>query len=85
MVGYVLVSDRKVDIIDTMTTHFITAEIDLSAAESPLVEAVNAELAKHGEPLRWAITSVDGKKQTAQVEAVVTVSSSPVEVACAQT
>jgi hypothetical protein len=60
-----------------MTTHFITAEIDLSAAESPLVEAVNAKLAKHGEPLRWAITSVDNEKQTAQVEAVVTVANAP--------
>jgi hypothetical protein len=57
---------------DTMTTHFITAEIDLSAAELPLVEEVNAELAKHGEPLRWAIAAVDEEKQTAQVEAVVT-------------
>jgi hypothetical protein len=57
-----------------MTTHFITAEIDLSA-ETPLVEVVTAELAKHGEPLRWAITSVDSNNQTAQVEAVVTVGS----------
>ncbi|NJL43436.1 MAG: hypothetical protein HC935_09335 [Pseudanabaena sp. SU_2_4] len=56
-----------------MTTHFITAEIDLSAVELPLVEEVNAKLAKYGEPLRWAITSVDDEKQTAQVEAVVTV------------
>jgi hypothetical protein len=77
VVGYALDSDRKVDIIDTMTTHFITAEIDLSAAESPLVEEVNAELAKHGEPLRWAITSVNDEKQTAQVEAVVTVLAMP--------
>ncbi len=55
-----------------MTTHFITAEIDLSAKESYLVDQVNAELVKHGEPLRWAITSVDDEKQTAQLEAVVT-------------
>jgi hypothetical protein len=58
-----------------MTTHFITAEIDLNTAESSVIEAVNAELAKHGEPLRWAITSVDAERQTAQVEAVVTVGS----------
>jgi hypothetical protein len=83
VVGSVLVSDRKVDKIKIMTTHFITAEIDLSAVKSTLAEEVHAELAKHGTPLRWAITSVDDNKQTAQVEAVVTVSS-PSEVACAQ-
>jgi hypothetical protein len=77
VVGYVLVSDRKVDKIKTMTTHFITAEIDLSAAKLLLVEEVNAELAKHGEPLRWAITAVDNEQQTAQVEAVVTVLAMP--------
>lgn len=58
-----------------MTTHFITAEIDLNTAESSVIEAVNTELAKHGEPLRWAITSVDADRRTAQVEAVVTVGS----------
>ena len=60
-----------------MTTHFITAEINLSETESNLLEKVNAELTKHGEPLRWAITSVDDDKQTAQVEAVVTLQSLP--------
>ncbi len=63
-----------------MTTHFITAEIDLSAAELPLVEEVNAELAKHGKPLRWAITAVDEETQIAQVEAVVTKPSPTVQV-----
>jgi hypothetical protein len=62
----------KVNELNIMTTHFITAEIDLSATKSSLVDEVNAELVKHGEPLRWAITSVDDEKQTAQLEAVVT-------------
>ncbi|AFY71792.1 hypothetical protein Pse7367_3557 [Thalassoporum mexicanum PCC 7367] len=54
-----------------MTTHFITAEIDIN--EQPLtVEKINQELEQHGDPLRWAVTSVDKEKQTAQVEAVVT-------------
>lgn len=55
-----------------MTTHFITAEIDLSITKPLTAESVINELEKHGKPLRWAITSVDSQKQTALVEAVVT-------------
>lgn len=53
-----------------MTTHFITAEIDLQAAGQNVEQAIQTELGKRGEPLRWAVTDVtDG---VAQVEAVVT-------------
>jgi hypothetical protein len=55
-----------------MTTHFITAEIDLQASPIALNRAIEAELQKRGEPLRWSITKVDTEKQTVQVEAVVT-------------
>jgi hypothetical protein len=55
-----------------MTTHFITAEIDLQENPTELQKAIEAELKKQGEPLRWAISSVDVKKQTCSVEAVVT-------------
>ncbi|CAN1209136.1 hypothetical protein TUMEXPCC7403_02865 [Tumidithrix helvetica PCC 7403] len=55
-----------------MTTHFITAEIDLNEAKPNLVKAISEEISKQGEPLRWAIAAVDLEKQTAQVEAVVT-------------
>ncbi|MBW4645180.1 MAG: hypothetical protein KME23_19675 [Goleter apudmare HA4340-LM2] len=55
-----------------MTTHFITAEIDLQATPKELQQAIEAELEKQGEPLRWAITSVDDEQQKAVVEAVVT-------------
>lgn len=55
-----------------MTTHFITAEIDLNESPVQLQQAIEAELQKRGEPLRWAITSVDEEKQKATVEAVVT-------------
>ena len=55
-----------------MTTHFITAEINLQATPIKLQKAIEAELEKRGEPLRWAIASVDTEKQTAQVEAIVT-------------
>lgn len=56
-----------------MTTHFITAEIDLQESPVQLHQAIEAELQKRGEPLRWAITSVDADGQKAQVEAIVTV------------
>jgi hypothetical protein len=55
-----------------MTTHFITAEIDLQESPVKLQQAIETELAKEGEPLRWAITEVDKDKETVKVEAVVT-------------
>ncbi|MDB9375118.1 hypothetical protein [Nodularia sphaerocarpa] len=55
-----------------MTTHFITAEVDLQETPTELEKAIEAELQKQGEPLRWAITSVDEAQQKATVEAVVT-------------
>jgi hypothetical protein len=56
-----------------MTTHFITAEIDLTESPVELPQAIEAELQKRGEPLRWAVTSVDVEQQKATVEAIVTV------------
>ncbi|HEY9833915.1 MAG TPA: hypothetical protein V6D26_25415 [Stenomitos sp.] len=58
-----------------MTTHFITAEIDLQETPVELQQAIEAELQKRGEPLRWAVTRVDSDRQIAQVEAIVTVES----------
>lgn len=64
-----------------MTTHFITAEIDLQGRgmlqtlPSQLHQEIEVELQRRGEPLRWAVTSVDTEGQTAQVEAIVTVAS----------
>lgn len=55
-----------------MTTHFITAEIDLQETPTELQKTIEAELKKQGEPLRWAITAVDVEKQSCTVEAVVT-------------
>jgi len=55
-----------------MTTHFISAEIDLQETPTELEKVIEAELQKQGEPLRWAITSVDVAQQKATVEAVVT-------------
>jgi hypothetical protein len=56
-----------------MTTHFITAEIDLQENPLQLQREIETELEKRGEPLRWAVTAVDEEKQKALVEAVVTV------------
>ena len=58
-----------------MTTHFITAEINLEETPAQLHTAIEAQLKKQGEPLRWAITSVNVQKQTATIEAVVTLES----------
>ncbi len=58
-----------------MTTHFITAEIDLDQRPAKLHQAIEKELRKQGEPLRWAVTRVDSEQQKAQVEAIVTVES----------
>lgn len=58
-----------------MTTHFITAEIDLQETPVQLQQEIEAELQKRGEPLRWAVTRVDSDRQIAQVEAIVTVES----------
>jgi hypothetical protein len=58
-----------------MTTHFITAEIDLQETPVQLQQEIEAELQKRGEPLRWAVTRVDRDRQKAQVEAIVTVES----------
>lgn len=55
-----------------MTTHFITAEIDLTESTADLQQAIETELEKRGEPLRWAVTAIDDEAQKAIVEAVVT-------------
>ncbi|MCP2731781.1 hypothetical protein [Limnofasciculus baicalensis] len=61
-----------------MTTHFITAEIDLQETPNQLHQAIESELQKRGEPLRWAITNVDTDAQKAMVEAIVIKESSAV-------
>ena len=55
-----------------MTTHFISAEIDLESTQE-LQQAIKTELQKRGEPLRWAVTNVDRERGKVQLEAIVTV------------
>ncbi len=54
-----------------MTTHFITVEIELESSVN-LADRIELLLAEQGEPLRWAIASVDVVKRMAYIEAVVT-------------
>ncbi|HEY9750014.1 MAG TPA: hypothetical protein V6C63_15115 [Allocoleopsis sp.] len=55
-----------------MTTHFITAEIDLQESPVAMQQAIEAELQKRGQPLRWAVTDVNVEQQKAYVDAIVT-------------
>jgi hypothetical protein len=55
-----------------MTTHFITAEIDLTQDPLTLKQTIETELEKQGEILRWAITKADPETKKGQVEAIVT-------------
>lgn len=55
-----------------MTTHFITAEIDLQETPTELQQQIQNQLEEHGQALRWAVTKIDQEKQKATIEAVVT-------------
>lgn len=57
-----------------MTTQFVTVEIPLSESMAMVQSAIAQALAHYGEPLRWAITSIDRDRQIAHLEAVVTCS-----------
>jgi len=54
-----------------MTTHFISAEIDLKESPRLIQKSIETELAKQGDPLRWAITEVDIQQEKIKVEAIV--------------
>ncbi len=58
-----------------MTTQFVTAEIDFQETPAQLHSQIDAQLRLLGEPLRWAITSIDIQRQQVIVEAVVTLES----------
>jgi hypothetical protein len=55
-----------------MKTHLIAVEVDLRNSTIALQQAILAELQKHGEPLRWAVTDVNAETRKAGVEAIVT-------------
>ena len=58
-----------------MNTKFITVEIELEETPDRLHSQIEVELQQHGEPLRWAITSIDIERHKAIVEAIVTLES----------
>ena len=55
-----------------MKTQLITVEIDLQDSPIALQIAIETELQKYGDPLRWAVTEVSVEIQKAYVEAIVT-------------
>lgn len=55
-----------------MTTHFITAEINLQSTPIKLQQEIESQLEQEGKPLRWAVTKINKEQQTAIVEAIVT-------------
>jgi hypothetical protein len=54
-----------------MTIQSIELEIDLSGSFANLNEVIETKLQQWGEPLRWAITSIDPATNIAQIEAIV--------------
>ncbi|MEM9448324.1 MAG: hypothetical protein AAGA75_07300 [Cyanobacteria bacterium P01_E01_bin.6] len=66
--------NRDITIVDaeTLTTLFLEISVDFQASHYELRDSIEIALRSHGEPLRWAITSVDQGRQKVHVEAVVT-------------
>jgi hypothetical protein len=54
-----------------MKIESIELEMDITEVIGSLDTAIETHLQKWGEPLRWAITSVDCDTNIAQIEAIV--------------
>jgi hypothetical protein len=54
-----------------ITTHFVTLELPLQESPAAVLAAITQALESHGEPLRWAITSIHGDRHVMGIEAVV--------------
>ena len=54
-----------------MIIESIEIEMDITAARGELNTAIETKLQEWGEPLRWAITTVDRETNIAQIEAIV--------------
>ena len=55
-----------------MVIDFISTKVDLREDTLNLRKAIELELEKYGQPLRWAITAVDLEQGKVIVEGVVT-------------
>ena len=53
-----------------MKTQLIALEVPVVVA-GKMRSHIEAKLSTYGDPLRWAIVSIDATSQTAQIEAVV--------------
>ena len=72
--GHDLVMELEKNAADAnarLATRFVRMTIDLGGTGVELRHHIETQLSAYGEPLRWAITAVDGAM--AHVEAVVTV------------
>ncbi len=54
-----------------MIIESIEIEMDITAALGALDLEIEAKLQNWGEPLRWAITTVDRETNIAQIEAII--------------
>ncbi|WP_373541879.1 hypothetical protein [Chamaesiphon sp.] len=54
-----------------MIIESIEIEIDINNVSGELDKAIEVALQQWGEPLRWAITTVDRETNIAQIEAIV--------------
>jgi hypothetical protein len=54
-----------------MIIESIEIEMDITTAKGELNTAIETKLQEWGEPLRWAITTVDRNTNIAQIEAIV--------------
>ncbi len=54
-----------------MTIESIEIELDITDLRHILADAIEQKLQQWGEPLRWAITTVDSQTNIAQIEAIV--------------
>jgi hypothetical protein len=58
-----------------MQTQFICLDVFLVPDPIALIQQVETQLSQTGQPLRWAITEVNGDR--ASIEAVITLSDRP--------
>ncbi|MGI0483816.1 hypothetical protein ACN4EK_00190 [Pantanalinema rosaneae CENA516] len=54
-----------------MVSQLIRIEVDLCDSLAQLEQAIEMELQKQGEPIRWVVLDVDKKRQKVYVEAIV--------------
>ena len=56
-----------------MITRFVALEIDLKSSTKELQQDIEAALRRWGDPLRWAVVTVDELQRKVFIEGVVTV------------